>query len=227
MLGLQVCLFLRKITPYLNKCYLLWIGYPIAVCSCLLFPMKITAHASIPSSCLYQYMLNTVNLVSLEAIWPKSWNWKQVEFNFGVGCLLNCLKERRIPHTIYRFEEENNVSELFLLPYRYGQCSSRCACVFAEINEYLYIILNKFSLYRKSWVFMADLMRMQQLKVVWWGRKGYNLDLLIGMPEFVTLVCRVHCLEREESLVFSSFSLWLPWRSCLGFVKCYAEIELR
>jgi len=57
---------------------------------------------------------------------------------------------------------------------------------------------------------VANLMRMQQLKVGWGGRKGDNLELLTGMPMAVTSVCRAHRLERK-SLVSDPFSLWLLW----------------
>lgn len=47
---------------------------------------------------------------------------------------------------------------------------------------------------------MADLMRMQQLKLGFGVRKRNNLELPTGVPRLVTLVCRAHLLEGEFAL---------------------------
>lgn len=74
---------------------------------------------------------------------------------------------------------------------------------------------------------MADLMRMQQLKLGCGGTKRDILELPAGMAMFVTWLCRAHPGESGESWGSDSFSLRLSWWGLLGLVKSSAEAEFR
>lgn len=131
-----------------------------------------------------------------------------MESNFWGEHLLSGLREHNVSRTIYSREEENHTQ---FLSFSLTDIPGVPAHGFVETNQYFCVLLSNFSLYRKWWGFMADLMRMQQLKLGCGGRKRNILELPAGMAMFVTWLCRAHPRERGESLGCDSFSLRLSW----------------